>query len=68
MPIYRWKDQNTDYEIEVFKESFDQAQEPPAESDLPEAERGKDRKWLKLISKGIKVARGNSWSGSKGNW
>lgn len=68
MPLYTWRDEETGYEVEVFKQTFDQSSEPPLEDELPEEERGKERKWLKLISRGIKVAKGPSWGQGKGSW
>jgi hypothetical protein len=68
MPLYEWKDKKTGYQVEVFRERFDQYLEAPKDEELPEEERGKERDWEKQISKGIKVERGNTWQGSKGNW
>ena len=48
MPMYVWVDEETSYEVEVLR-SFDDYKVPPEDNDLPEEERGKERKWKKLI-------------------
>lgn len=57
MPVYTWKDKNTDKIYEVIR-SFDDSGVPPEEP--------ADADWVKVI--GVpNVARGDNW-GSKGNW
>lgn len=68
MPIYVWFDHIQEKEFEIYRESFTQSGEEPTDDDLPAEEKGKERKWEKRIGSGIKVVRGASWNGSKGNW
>lgn len=63
MPIYLWKDIINDYEIEVVRSNFDKYQDPPKEEELPEEERGKERKWERRISPGIRLT-----NSQKGYW
>jgi hypothetical protein len=67
-PLYSWLDEETNETFEVYKKTFDQSSEPPLDDELPEAERGKERKWKKLISGGIKVSKSPSWGPGKGHW
>lgn len=68
MPLYSWHDKENDYKIDVYKDTVEKYQEPPLEEELPEEERGKKRIWVKLLGVGIRVVKGSSWGGSKGNW
>lgn len=67
MPVYTWYDSENDYTIDVYKDSFQQYQEPPTEEELPEAERGKKRSWEKRPGSGIQVQKSPGWGG-KGRW
>lgn len=67
MPIYTFKDKNSDLEVDVVR-SFEDYQVPPTDDELPEEERGKVRDWLKLVGSGIKTIRGANWRGGKGYW
>lgn len=69
MPTYTWKDELTGYEVDVLRHSFDEYRDPPTDEDLPEEERGKERKWAKMIGKGIRLtfAQG-SCKGNMGNY
>lgn len=67
MPLYRFQDKETGYEVEVMRD-YEQYRTPPTEEELPESERGKERNWIKLIAPGIRVVRGAGWSGQKGRW
>lgn len=66
MPLYDWRDELTGYEVTV-QNSYGDYRKEPTDDQLPEEERGKERKWTKLISTGIKIARAYGY-GSKGNW
>lgn len=68
MPIYVWHDKKSGETFDIFKDSFDQSSEEPKDDELPEEARGKERDWIKHLGTGVKVTRGASWSGSKGNW
>lgn len=54
MPIYPYKDELSDYEIELFR-PFGYNHEMPKDEELPEVERGKKRKWKRLIAKSIRT-------------
>ncbi len=63
MPMYKWMDKNTGYEIVVYRSSFSEYQDPPKEEELPEEERGKEREWKRLIEGKFILTNPN-----KGNW
>lgn len=68
MPIYCYEDENTGYRIDIMR-SFAEYKALPTEEDLPPEEKGKDRKWTKIIAP---VGPFNLWPTSggpgKGNW
>jgi hypothetical protein len=66
MPLYLWTDTNTGYRTEVYRRSAEDYKVPPAESELPADEQGKERTWVKLISPGIKAATSDAWQASPG--
>lgn len=67
MPIYSYVDKKSGLKVDVVR-NFSEYEKEPMDEELPEAERGKKRKWSREIGLGIKTIRGPSWSGSKGNW
>lgn len=67
MPLYEWCDKTTGFEVTVLR-PFADYQVPPAEDELPEAERGKERNWVRQIGGGQQVQKGLSWGPGKGHW
>lgn len=59
MPIYLWEDEQTGYRVEVVRQTHDDYLDPPTDEDLPKDERGKERKWVKKISTGIRLTNPN---------
>ena len=66
MPLYPYLDENTGYQLDLFR-PFGQNEKMPEDEELPEEERGKERKWKRLIGSNIKTTRAPGF-GSKGNW
>ena len=66
MPLYPFVDENTGYEFEVMR-TFDDYRVPPKDEELPEEERGKDRKWKRIIKGNVSVNKAPGWGG-KGYW
>lgn len=66
MPIYVYVDKKTDFKVEVIRD-FADYEVVPKDDELPEAERGKEREWERLIGEGIKTVKGHGWGG-KGYW
>jgi predicted nucleic acid-binding Zn ribbon protein len=64
LPLYNWKNKKTGKVIEVIR-NFSDYQEPPTLEEAPEE---KDPEWERMIGSDIKVIKGRSWGGSKGNW
>ena len=67
MPLYTFEDEHTKLRIEVMRD-YDSYQIPPTDEELPESERGKERKWKKLISPGIRTTKAAGWGPGKGYW
>lgn len=67
MPLYTFEDEETGYTAEVLR-SYEAYLEPPTEEELPEEERGKKRKWKKIISPGVRTVKASSWGPGKGYW
>lgn len=66
MPMYLWQDKETGLEIEVLR-PFSEYEEPPSEEELPIAEQGKKRDWVRLINTAPHVTRAPGF-GKKGYW
>jgi hypothetical protein len=71
MPIYQHQDKVTGKTLEILR-NFDEYLDSPTEEEAKAGglteEEAKNAEWVKLIGKNIRVTRGESWSGSKGNW
>lgn len=65
-PIYPYQDELTEYTIELYR-PFGGNEKMPEDDELPEEERGKPRKWKRLIGGNIKTTRVPGW-GAKGHW
>ena len=65
-PDYRPNFIETGYQLDLFR-PFGENDRMPEDSELPEAERGKDRKWKRLIG-GAKINKAPSWDPGKGRW
>lgn len=65
MPFYPYKDELSGYQIDLHR-PFGENHRMPEDHELPEEERGKERKWVRLIADNIKTtyAQGSG----KGNW
>jgi hypothetical protein len=64
MPMYCWKQKDTDNVVEIFRE-FSDYETPPTKEEHPEAEIGT---WERVIGKNIHLIRGAGWRGKKGAW
>jgi len=69
MPIYNYKDTNTEKVVEVIRAFSDYEKVPVREeaSNLTDEE-FQVAVWERFVGAGIKILRGKNWSGSKGNW
>ena len=68
MPLYTWIHEDTKEEVTILR-PFADYKDPPTKEETAETDSEYDKsKWTKVISPGIKVARGDNWNGSKGNW
>lgn len=63
--MYTWKDEETGYTLDIMR-SFREYRDEPKDDDLPEEERGKKRKWRRVIQS-AEVHRPPGWGG-KGHW
>lgn len=68
MPMYPYFDETSKKEVEVIRNFSDYDIPPTQEEAQMSDEEYKEAKWKRLISTGIRVTRGDNWSGSKGNW
>jgi predicted nucleic acid-binding Zn ribbon protein len=68
MPLYTWKSDSSGKEVDILR-NFEDSLVPPTQEELDHMGIKEDvGPWKKIISRGIKVVRGDSWNGSKGNW
>jgi len=74
--IYEWKCKACDRKVEIITNKFEHSDVNPDEIKEDEVkvisviDNGKPRckhHWQRLLG-GFKLARGNNWKGSKGNW
>ena len=68
MPIYCYRDKNTEKTVEVVRKFADYEVVPTVEeaSEFSEEEY-KDADWERVLGQGIKVTRSSGY-GTKGNW
>lgn len=67
MPIYCWKDLNTEFKVMVVR-SINEHDRKPEEDELEEEERGKKRDWQLQIGTGIQMRKSAAWGSGKGRW
>lgn len=69
MPIYCYKDKNTEKTVEVVR-VFSDYDKIPTKEEATElsAEEYTAAEWERVIGGGIKIVRGPNFTGSKGNW
>ena len=67
MPQYPYQDELTGYTLDLYR-PFGQNHIMPSDEELPEEERGKPRKWKRLIASNIKTTKSNNWGPGKGRW
>jgi predicted nucleic acid-binding Zn ribbon protein len=71
MPIYVYRDKETDKKVEVIRDFKDYQIEPSVEEakdyGLTDDEYSKAT-WERILGTGIQMTRGDNWTGSKGNW
>lgn len=78
MPIYVWRDDNTNKEVSVLRDS-DSLHIEPSRLEATQGENLREEepltdneyenaKWTRLIGTGITATRGTGWRGKKGSW
>ncbi len=71
MPMYLWRDRRTQKSIEILRDHKEYRTPPTVEEatslGLTEEE-AKDADWQKLISRGIRMAKSDTWGPGKGHW
>ncbi len=71
MPIYPYNERNSKKTVEILR-SFEDYKVPPTLEEALKAglteEEYANADWQKVIGRGIRVTRGDNWTGSKGNW
>ena len=67
MPMYTWQDKVSSTVVTVVR-AFSEYENPPEEEEIPEAIRGQEHEWERLIGADIAVVKGNGWGSGKGYW
>jgi predicted nucleic acid-binding Zn ribbon protein len=70
MPMYTYKDKNTDVKVDVIR-TFDEMEQVPTLEECGEKlneEQHSKAVWERVIGGGISVLKGPTWGWGKGHW